>query len=398
MDITRVAIVSCVIAWIFPSMVLAGELLHVVTAGSGLQGKVEIKADEPMTYLVSKKGETSWQIDIAKMSPGNLPHHIPLSLPAATGITIEKRSMGKIDATRLLLTVRPNVAITVTPSADRRLLTISFASGGVSPSANDSLLDDLDDDRGKKKSDPPPAIDDLDAPVVPPAVPVAEAATPPAGGDLAGEGGGEKPRSGKGDDAAPQAPPTQPHPSSGLDEELTAMETKGATPVTHPSPIPPSMETMPVEPKPAAPSVAAEPPAIDPGALTPEELETPPPGLGKKPTAEVSPEPEHPRSVSGGESRVVLSVSGSTIEISAPSLSSHRAFTLFQPTRVVIDLFGVSIDLSRPLSPDTLPPSVKGVRSSRYPDKTRIVFDMKGDDLPEYVVARESGILRITFR
>jgi len=387
MSIRRIAVIMFVISCALPAIARGGELLDVVTVGSGLAGRVEVRGDEPMTYLVTKRGETTWQIDIAKMSPGSLPSQIPLTLPAATGITIDKRSLGTIDVTRLTFAVRPRVEITVTPSDDRRRFSVSFSSGGTPTAADASLLDDLDDTRGKGGD----SADYAAAPATPPVVPP----TPGTPDLSSGTNDPEPPSERKGEEK-PAAPDRHASPSD-LDRELSRMETKESAP---PSPTPPPLQPA-LSPPSVPPAVTAAPavsPSVDQGALTPDELDVTPPSASPvpKPLPAISPVTSRPDG--GGGHGAGATVTGSTIEMSIPGLASYRAFSLFQPTRVVLDLHGVSTDLSRTLSFDRLPAMVRGIRFSRYPDKTRVVFDMTRDDFPEYVVAREGDLLRITFR
>lgn len=386
----RTVILGVFIACVsLPRAGLGASLLEIVQVGSGLQATVEVRGDDAMTFLHRKKDATTWQIDIAMFSPGNLPASIPLSIPAATGIAVEKRKVGKIEATRLALTVRPNVDVTVIPSSDRRTLTLSFSSA---PASTDSekLLDDLDDRPSGKDS--PNGVEHQSptgGAISPAREGAAEAVPAPlvvepaiAGTPVVAENG-----SGAVKHAAPP---------SDLDRELKDLEEKMEE-QSVPKPLP-----LPVEPKrgttdPPPPVVTGTVPDIQSGALTPDELAVTPPAPAEKPVAAPLSVPS-PRVEAIEPSKPSVTLSGSSFEIAAPGVASVRPFTLFQPTRVVVDLFGVSEDLSASLPSTGFPPSVRGIRSSRYPDKIRIVFDMKGDDLPEYAVARSGSVVRITFR
>lgn len=390
MNVLTVILAALIAIVSLPGIGLGASLVEIVQVGSGLQAKVEVRGDDAMTYLLRKKDVNTWLLDIARYSPGAVPASIPLSLPAATGISVEQRKIGKIEATRLTVSVRPNVDVTATPSDDRRTLTISFSSAPQSADA-DKLLADLDDglsgkDSLEKPGDLAPSTGEASS-----AGAVAAASVPALSIDDPGVPGRPV---GKGDDSVPPRDDTLP---SDLDRELKRLEEKAEDqPFPKSEPLPDAPQKAAVVPP--SPVVTAPKQEVETGALTPDELAvTPPVAVEKSPDVTRSPiPPSHVEAA--GLSKPSVTLSGSSFEMVAPGIVSVRAFTLFQPTRVVMDLFGVSADLSASLPTTGFPPSVRGIRSSRYPDKVRIVFDMKGDELPEYAVARNGSAVRITFR
>ncbi len=308
----------------------AGVLTGIRTVGSGLNANVEVAADASLTYVFFRKDATHWVIDLAKTEPGSINPTMELGIPAATGLTAEKRQVGSLSITRLTVAVRPGVSMVVKPSADRKLLNLSFQSGSASASAKeDDLLGDLDAP-AKPAATAAPAKDDLDLLLDTPVAAVAPAApaAPAAGAKadlLSLDDDLDKPV------AKSVAPPAKSNKSS-LDQELDDLDKPEAemplkTPKklesaadldlalvepAAPAPVKPALvpvvpeKPVAVEPKrplpkmeqaiAAAAVVAAVPVAVpagvDLGALTPDELGIASPELEiALPAARVEPKP-----------------------------------------------------------------------------------------------------------
>jgi hypothetical protein len=174
-----------------------------------------------------------------------------LGIPAATNLTAEKRQVGSLSITRLTVAVRPGVSMAVKPSADRKLLNLSFQSGMAPASAKeDDLLGDLDAP-AKPAAKAAPAKDDLDlgldAPVAvtAPAVPAAAAKA-----DLAGLNDDlDKPTTKPAPAAAKQAPA-----KFSLDKELDDLDKPEAEkPIKSPKKLAADLDLALVEPVAPAP-------------------------------------------------------------------------------------------------------------------------------------------------
>jgi len=424
---------------------IAGMLTGISTVGSGLNAKVEVVADAPLTYVFFRKDATHWVIDLAKTEMGSVAPVTELGFPAATGLTAEKRQAGSVPITRLTIAVRPGVSLTVKPSGDRKQLTLSFQSGSAPAVASKELdlLDDLDAPAKPAAAAKAPAVkDDLDALLDAP-VPVAAAApatvpvtAPQVKGkvdELALEAELDKEPAAKPVKAVATEAPS-------LDKELDAVAEPAAAPVKpvlaalvpeqrkieepkvgrDPLPATPAVSEAPIVP--VAPAAPAIPPGVDLGALTPDELgiASPEPvttAPAVKPAKAILPEPAKPAAVPVAEpaasavknapaSVVAASTGGGagsivvvdrSAEVVVDNFTSHKAFTLMDPTRLVIDFPGAKAALKEAAAKVKIA-GIQAVRFSQYPDKVRLVFDLPKGDLPEYTIEKLASGIRVTFK
>ncbi len=76
-------------------------------------------------------------------------------------------------------------------------------------------------------------------------------------------------------------------------------------------------------------------------------------------------------------------------------IAKFRHFSLGAPPRLVVDLYGV-----KPGSTDnsyTLQGEFRGLRTGKYPDKTRFVFDSATEQLPEFNVSSTGQAVQVTW-
>jgi hypothetical protein len=417
---------------------LAGTLTGVNTVGSGLTAKIEVVADAPLTYVFFRKDATHWVVELAKTEIGSVAPTMELTIPAATGLTLEKRQAGSIPITRLTIAVRPGVTLLVKSSGDRKQLNLSFQSGSAPAAAgkDDDLLGDLDAPAKPATAEKAPAAkDDLDslldspapattatgavaAPVVAPTAPVKAAEL-----SLEAELGKEP--------AA--AAPVAAKPAPSLDKELDAGLEPAPAPAKPvlapvvPEKVPPVEAKLPEtkiarDPLPVA--AVAVPAGVDLGALTPDELgiappetaapQAAPPVQTAAPVKMVEPEPAAPAPVQPAVEAAPVPASapavakptagaGSilvherTVEVTVTNYSSHKAFTLTDPTRLVIDLPGAKASLKDAAAKAKVP-GIQAVRFSQYPDKVRLVFDLPKGELPDYAIEKLENGIRVTFK
>lgn len=85
----------------------------------------------------------------------------------------------------------------------------------------------------------------------------------------------------------------------------------------------------------------------------------------------------------------VIVTPGQAVLATNGEVARYEQFTLNNPLRLVVDLFGVAPDFKQRAFPAT--DGFKQIRVGVYADKVRLVFDAEGKLLPEHAIEKQSG-------
>jgi hypothetical protein len=340
--------------------VFAAELLGVkpVVAGTGLV--VEILADIPMTYTYYKvPGQARAVVDIADADPEKVEPLIVVNKGAVSSISVDKAQISGMVVSRLIFNLVLDTDISVTASADRKKLTVTFSGG--KPASG-----------GSEKPAASPA-ESAPAPLASP-VPAPAAASAAAHND-ADPLGLDEPAAAPAKNESAVAPATAKSGSAtapdgadplGLDERLSTQKKS--------EPAAKAADT------PAAPAVL---PHIAPAA-----------------TVSVKLEPVVPDTVPSRKHLTITAIKVETTHIDIKASGRLDDFTqlkLTKPNRLVIDVPGATCSLSEKVIPVRRFALVQA-RVGRYPDHTRIVLDAASLPFPEYEIKSTDTGLRINFK
>ena len=327
--------------------VFAAELLDVkpVVAGSDLT--VEILADIPMTYTYYKvPGQARAVVDIADADPEKVEPLIVVNKGAVSSISVDKAQIAGMVVSRVIFNLVSDADISVTASADRKKLSVTFSGG--KPASG-----------GSEK----PA-----APLAAPA-PLSSPAGVPAAAPVAGQ---------------KEADPL------GLDE------TPGASAKSEPAMAPKEADPLGLDEPPAAPG-KSEPAVKASGLPAPSVV---PPPIAPAPTASVKLEPVVPAGAPPRKHVVItaIKVGTSSVDIEANGrLEVFEQMKLTEPNRLAIDVPGATCSLSSKGIP-VRRFGLEQVRIGRYPDHTRIVLDAGNSPFPAYEIKPMDKGLRISFK
>ncbi len=321
--------------------VFAAELLDVKPVVAGTELLVEILADIPMTYTYYKvPGQARAVVDIADADPEKVEPLIVVNRGAVSSISVDKAQIAGMVVSRLIFNLVSDVDISVTASADRKKLTVTFSGG--KPASGGSE---------KPAALPAPARNEadplgLDKPVAAPSK--NESATAPATAQS---------------EPATARAETKP---LGLDERLATPE------------------------KSAPAAKAADTPAA-PAVL---------PNIAHLSAVSAKLEPVVPATVPPRKHIAITAIKVETTHIDIKASGRLDDFTqlkLTQPNRLVIDVPGTTSSLSAKGIP-VRRFGLAQIRVGRYPDNTRIVLDAGSSPFPDYKITPTEKGLRISFK
>ena len=317
--------------------VFAAELLDVKPVVAGTELLVEILADIPMTYTYYKvPGQARAVVDIADADPEKVEPLIVVNRGAVSSISVDKAQIAGMVVSRLIFNLVSDVDISVTASADRKKLTVTFSGGKPASGGSEN-----------------------------PAAPPAEPAPAPLATSV----------------AAPSK-----------NESATATATAQSEPATA------RAETDPIglderldTPEKSAPAVkVADTPA------TPAVL----PHNAHLPAVSAKLEPVVPAIVPPRAYIAITAIKVETTHIDIKAngrLDDFTQFKLSQPNRLVIDLPGATSSLSEKGIP-VRRFGFALIRVGHYPDHTRIVLDAGSLPIPDYKITPTEKGLRISFK
>lgn len=122
----------------YNSVVFAAELLDVKPVVTGSSVSIEITADIAMTYTYYKvPGQARAVVDIAEADPEKVEPLIVVNKGAVSSISVDKAEISGIVVSRIIFNLVAESDISVSASADRKLLTVSF--GGSAAAAKPDL-------------------------------------------------------------------------------------------------------------------------------------------------------------------------------------------------------------------------------------------------------------------
>lgn len=111
---------------------LAAELLDVKPVGSGSNVVIEVTADIPMTYTYYKvPGQARAVVDIADADPEKVEALVVVNKGAVSSISVDKAMIGDMTVSRLVFNLVAESDLSVTHTADRKTLNVSFGDGKV---------------------------------------------------------------------------------------------------------------------------------------------------------------------------------------------------------------------------------------------------------------------------
>lgn len=149
------------------SAALAAELLDVKPVVTGSAVAVEISADIAMTYTFYKvPGQARAVVDIAEADPEKVEPLIVVNKGVVSSISVDKAQISGIVVSRIIFNLASESDISVSASADRKLLTVTFGSSTAAAGKPEA--------KPEIKPEPPPE------PVVKAEPAVSIAAAPPA--------------------------------------------------------------------------------------------------------------------------------------------------------------------------------------------------------------------------
>ena len=340
--------------------VFAAELLDVKPVVAGTDLVVEILADIPMTYTYYKvPGQARVVVDIADADPEKIEPLIVVNKGAVSSISVDKAQIAGMMVSRLIFNLVSDADITVTASADRNKLTVTFncvkpASGGSEKPAT-------------------PQAEPVPAPLATPVTAPAAAAAPAATRNEADPLGLDKPAaaSSKNEPAAPAT--AQSEPAAAHDET---------------SPL--GLKERPATPEKSAPSAKAADAPAAPVVL---------PHIAHLPAVSAKLEPVVPATVVPRKHIAITAIKVETTHIdimASGRLDDFTQFKLTQPNRMVIDVPGATSSLSAMEIP-VRRFGVARIRIGRYPDHMRIVLDAGSSPFPDYKITSTAKGLRISF-
>jgi len=339
--------------------VFAAELLDVKPMVAGTDLVVEVLADIPMTYTYYKvPGQARAVVDIADADPEKVDPLIVVNKGAVSSISVDKAQISGMVVSRLIFNLVSDADVSVTASADRKKLTVTFSGG--KPAGG-----------GSEK---PAASPEKPAPS-----PQASIAPAPA--------------------AATAGAPNEADPL-GLDEPAAAPAKKesGAPPAaakSGPAAVPDEADPLGLDERPATPGKNA------PAAKV---ADTPAAGVlprtAPAPTVSVKLEPVVPATVSPRKYRTITAIKVETTHIDIKAggrLDDFTQLKLTGPNRLVIDVPGTTCSLSEKGIP-VRRFGLAQIRIGRYPDHTRIVLDVGNTPFPGYEIKSTDTGLRIDFK
>lgn len=311
--------------------------------GGAAGGQVEILANAPVTYAYYKADALQAVIDIAPATTSTSFKPDQLTADIFSSVSMETKDLIGVTATRLIFNLKEGASFSVQRSPeDKGRLLVTF-----SPASSPQAV------KAKPES---PADKDLD------------------------EDGPSKTET-----VTSNTPDTIPKESS---------QVATATPAA--APASPSTPAAPVE-SPSKLDLAPVAEVKEPVAAAP--VASPPTFTGKvEPATTLQPVvpvlPAAVPAVTGlrvGSDSIVILTSG--------AVTKHNAFQLAKPRRLVIDISGAKNDISGRQQPVNRFGLVKA-RVGSYPDKVRVVFDLKKDTLPAYRIedSAEGIVLRFKTR
>jgi type IV pilus assembly protein PilQ len=340
--------------------VFAAELLGVKPVVAGTDPVVEILADIPMTYTYYKvPGQARAVVDIADADPEKIEPLIVVNKGAVSSVSVDKTQIAGMVVSRLIFNLVSDTEISVTASADRKKLTVTFSGGKPASGGSEKPA------ASPAESGPAPLASPVPAPVVASAAVHNEADTL----------GLDEPA------AAPAKNETAAAPATATSRPATAPD--GADPLG-----PHKRLATPEKSAPAA--KAADTPAAS------AEL----PNIASAPTAPVKLEPVVPVTVSPRIHLTItaIKVESTHIDIKASGrLDDFAQLKLTKPNRLVIDVPGSTSSWSAKGIP-VRRFGLAQVRVGRYPDHTRIVLDAGNSPFPDYEIKSTDTGLRINFK
>lgn len=315
-------------------------LQRIQVTGSGIDTKIEITADKPLTYTYYKMPDLlKVVIDLALVDPG-LVTPITVNSELISKITVQKKSISDFSLTRVAINLEKDAEFRVSADpSDKGKLRVSF---GKAPLTADKIKSDKSDaDEAGKRG-------------------------------VAAAG-----------DSAPQSPSTIAPPPVAVAVTAPAAESPAAV-----EPAPGKEQELDI--KTAADKSAAETETQtgEASALQREEA----PVIGSSPALQ----PVVPQKIPAGSIRAIK-IKGDGLEIVSESrVDAYKAFTLTKPGRLVID-----VPLAKCAIPTRDIPvrrfGVARVRVGAYADKVRLVFDAEGKPFPAYRIRKTGNGLKVTF-
>ena len=316
-------------------------LQRIQVTGSGIDTKIEITADKPLTYTYYKMPDLlKVVIDLALVDPG-LVTPITVNSELISKITVQKKSISDFFLTRVAINLEKDAEFRVSADpADKGKLRVSF---GKTPLPADKINSDKSDaDEAGKRG-------------------------------VAAAG-----------DSAPQSPSTIAPPPVAVAVTAPAAES--------PATIEPApereQESVGIKAATDKSTAETETQTGEASALQREEA----PVIGSSPALQ----PVVPQKIPAGSIRAIK-IKGDGLEIVSESrVDAYKAFTLTKPGRLVIDV---------PLAKCAIPTrdipvrrfGVARVRVGAYADKVRLVFDTEGKPFPAYRIRKTGNGLKVTF-